>query len=522
MSYRVLIPTAGTGSRLDDLTRHLNKSLITIANRPALAYLIDQFPVDAEFVIALGHKGELVREFLSLAYPKRSFFFAAVDPFEGPGSGLGLSVLMCRKFLQEPFVFCSCDTLVDEPIPPPDSNWMGHAKVDDICPYRTLRLAQGQVSEICEKGAEGTDHAAYIGLAGIKDHAIFWDAMAAGGDRAIREGEAYGMRALLDNSIRSLAFTWWDTGNKESLARTKEKYKRPNAPNILDKPNEAIWFVDGDVIKFSTDEEFIRNRVKRTSQLAGFCPRVIGSTSHMYKYQEVEGRVLSEVITLPLFHRFLDHAAAFWQHHELNPDEQIAFRQTCLTFYRDKTEQRVQQFYRTFNRQDGTERINGILMPTLADLFAGLDWDWLAEGMPGRFHGDFHFENVLWSEKTDTFTFLDWRQDFGGSLTTGDIYYDLAKLLHGLIVCHELIAENHFFVDWTTDQIKYDLFRKQILVQCEQFYSDWLIANGYDRKKVSVLTALIYLNIAALHHYPYCLLLYVLGKEMLFKSINGR
>ena len=519
MSYRVLIPTAGTGSRLGDLTRHLNKSLITIANRTTLAYLIDQFPADAEFVIALGHKGDLVREFLSLAYPQRTFFFAEVDPFEGPGSGLGLSVLMCKKFLQEPFVFCSCDTLVDEPIPLPDHNWMGHAQVDDIRPYRTLRLAEEQVTEICEKGAEGPDLAAYIGLAGIKDHAIFWEAMAAGEDRVIREGEAYGMRSLLSKDVRGVAFTWWDTGNKESLAKTKERYKRSDAPNILDKPNEAIWFVKGNVIKFSTDEEFIRNRVARATELTGFCPTVIDSTSHMYKYQEVEGKVLSEVITLPLFNLFLDHSASFWQRHALNQNEQIAFRQACLTFYRDKTKQRIQQFYRTFQRVDGTEPINGVPMPTLADLLAKLNWEWLSDGLPGRFHGDLHFENVLWSEKTAKFTFLDWRQEFGGSLTTGDIYYDLAKLLHGLIVCHELITRDLYEVEWNKDEIRLDLLRRHILVECEQRYEEWLDENGYNVRKVRIITALIYLNIATLHHYPYCLLLYALGKQMLKNNV---
>lgn len=520
MSYRVLIPTAGTGSRLGDLTRHLNKSLITIANRPALAYLIDQFPADAEFVIALGHKGKLVREFLSLAYPQRTFFFAEVDPFEGTGSGLGLSVLMCKKFLQEPFVFCSCDTLVDEPIPLPDNNWMGHAQVDDIRPYRTLRLAEKQVIEIYEKGAEGLDLAAYIGLAGIKDYAIFWEAMAAGEGRAIREGESYGMRSLLSKDVRGVAFTWWDTGNKESLAKTKEKYKRADAPNILDKPNEAIWFVNSNVIKFSTDEDFICHRVERASQLTGFCPPVIASTRHMYKYQEVEGKVLSEVITLPLFHRFLDYSASFWQLHKLSPDEETVFRQACLTFYRDKTEQRVQQFYRTFQHVDGTERINGVPMPTLANLLAGLDWAWLADGLPGRFHGDFHFENVLWSEKNGEFTFLDWRQEFGGSLTTGDIYYDLAKLLHGLIVCHELITRDLYEVEWNKDEIRFDLLRRHVLVECERRYESWLREHRYDVRKVRVLTALVYLNIAALHHYPYCLLLYTLGKQMLRNNLE--
>jgi NDP-sugar pyrophosphorylase family protein len=520
MSYRVLIPTAGTGSRLEDLTRYLNKSLITIANRPALARLIDQFPADSEFVIALGHKGELVREFLSLAYPERTFFFAEVHPFEGPGSGLGLSILMCRNFLREPFIFCSCDTLVDEPIPKPDSNWMGYAEVADLRLYRTLRLANGHVSEICEKGVEGPDLAAYIGLAGIKDHEVFWDVMAAGEDKAIREGEAHGMRSLLSKDMQGVQFTWWDTGNKESLAKTKQKLQRSDAPNILDKPNEAIWFVDGNVIKFSADEQFIRNRVVRASQLTGFCPPVVGSTSHMYKYQEVEGKVLSEVITLPLFNLFLDHSASFWQRQELNQDEQVAFRQACLTFYRDKTEHRVQQFYRTFHRTDGIEPINGVPMPTLAELLAGLNWEWLSDGIPGRFHGDFHFENVLWSEKNERFTFLDWRQEFGGSLTTGDIYYDLAKLLHGLIVCHELISRDYYDVEWNEDDIRFDLLRRHILVECEQRYEEWLGEHGYDVRKVRVLTALVYLNIAALHHYPYSLLLYALGKCMLKQVLS--
>ena len=71
MGYRVCIPCAGTGSRLGPLTQFVNKSLVSIANRPTLSHLIEQFPEDAEFVIALGHKGHLVQEFIELAYPQR-------------------------------------------------------------------------------------------------------------------------------------------------------------------------------------------------------------------------------------------------------------------------------------------------------------------------------------------------------------------------------------------------------------------------------------------------------------------
>ena len=44
MTYRVVIPTAGIGSRLEKLTKHRNKSLVAIANRPIMSHLIEQFP----------------------------------------------------------------------------------------------------------------------------------------------------------------------------------------------------------------------------------------------------------------------------------------------------------------------------------------------------------------------------------------------------------------------------------------------------------------------------------------------
>ena len=521
MSYRVCIPTAGTGSRLGDLTKFINKSLVSIANRPMLSHLIEQFPTDTEFVIALGHKGHLIREFLELAYPQRRFFFAEVAPFEGLGSGLGLSLLSCNQYLQQPFIFISCDTLVKESIPAPEENWMAYAEVRNLEPYRTLALEGSSVSDICEKGegSAGT-HKPYIGLAGIHDYQQFWGAMMQGGSTAIQAGEAHGLRALLPN-INAHGFTWYDTGNSETLALAREIYREPDAPNILEKANEAIWFVGHKVIKFSDDQKFIANRVKRVQELQDFVPDVTGAQSHMYRYPKVDGNVLSEVVTLPLFERLLAHSKLFWKKKQLSVDAAKDFRGTCMRFYRDKTLERVELFYKNFSQHDGTESINGIAMPKLATLLNNIDWDWLADGLPGRFHGDFHFENILWNDGEQRFTFLDWRQDFSGDLSTGDIYYDFAKLLHGLIISHELIAGDFYTVDWQTDEINYDFHRKQILVECERRFGGWLEIEGYDKKKVWALTALIYLNIAALHHHPYSLLLFALGKAMLKNELEN-
>jgi hypothetical protein len=521
MAYRVCIPTAGTGTRLGGLTRHVNKSLVGVANRPILSHLIEQFPADVEFVIALGHQGHLVREFLELAHPDRVFLFNEVTPFDGPGSGLGLSLLACRHDLQQPFVFISCDTLVEEAITAPDRDWMAWADVGDLAPYRSLAVADDRVADICEKGqgSAGT-HQAYIGLAGVHHHQAFWAAMVAGGDQAVQAGEAHGLRALLPQGIGAQRYTWHDTGNPPALARAREAYREADAPNILEKANEAIWFVGEQVVKFSADTRFIAHRVQRVRELRGYVPEVNGSRPHMYRYPKVEGRVLSEVVTLPLFAQLLEHGQGFWQRKTLTPAEAQAFGTTCMRFYKDKTLERVDLFYKNFDRRDGVEAINGLSMPRLAALLDALDWGWIADGLPGRFHGDFHFENILWNSNSGQFTFLDWRQDFGGDLSTGDIYYDLAKLMHGLIVSHELIAADHYRVTWQADQIRFDLHRKQILVECERHFGAWLEAQGLDHRKVRVLTALIYLNIAALHHHPYSLLLYSLGKSMLAKEMK--
>ena len=63
--------------------------------------------------------------------------------------------------------------------------------------------------------------------------------------------------------------------------------------NILDKEEEAIWFANNSVIKFSTDRNFITNRLQRTKQLGDFIPRITDSSENMYKYNWIEGEVLS-------------------------------------------------------------------------------------------------------------------------------------------------------------------------------------------------------------------------------------
>ena len=123
MTYKVCILAAGRGTRVT-LPETTNKALLPVGEKSAFSHILEKFPVDTEIVIALGYRGELLREFVSLAHPERSITFVEVDEYEGPGTGPGYSLNACKEQLQCSFIFTSCDTVVLEDVHPPTRN--GH------------------------------------------------------------------------------------------------------------------------------------------------------------------------------------------------------------------------------------------------------------------------------------------------------------------------------------------------------------------------------------------------------------
>ena len=294
INYKVVIASAGLGNRLKGMTKNINKALISVAHKPAISYIIEKINPDIEIVIPVGYKSQYVIDFCQLAYPDRKFKFVKVDKFEGKESGLGYSLLKCKEFLQCPFIFSSNDTIVLEHILSPESNWIGYTTQVDSRQYRSITIKNGLVDNLYGKGSE-VDSFTYIGLSGIKDYSLFWKEMENGIKKgSIQIGESFGLRALLPKGIKPIKYTWFDTGNIESLTETRDYFEKDLDINILDKSEEAIWFINNSVIKFSTDKNFISNRVKRTNKLTGFIPNISDKRDFMYKYDWVAGEILSK------------------------------------------------------------------------------------------------------------------------------------------------------------------------------------------------------------------------------------
>ena len=102
---RVVLPTAGIGSRLGSITENFNKALVPIGKKPAISHVIDYYPKDTKFIIALGYKGEDIRTFITLAYPDLDVTFVSIDNYDGIGSGLGYTLKQCEPYIDGPFFF---------------------------------------------------------------------------------------------------------------------------------------------------------------------------------------------------------------------------------------------------------------------------------------------------------------------------------------------------------------------------------------------------------------------------------
>ena len=63
---QVIIPSAGLGTRLGTITKNINKALIPVGTKPAISYIIDWYPENFTFIIAVGYKGNYIKIILKL------------------------------------------------------------------------------------------------------------------------------------------------------------------------------------------------------------------------------------------------------------------------------------------------------------------------------------------------------------------------------------------------------------------------------------------------------------------------
>jgi len=521
MGYKVLITTSGKGTRLGEITNFTNKCLVRVGTKPSICHIIDSYPLNTEFVITIGYFGNLVKELIGIYYPKLNVTFVQVDNFDGDGSSLLYSMFQAKQYLKCPFIFHACDTISFDSKPDLNCNWITGFKMNDSTSYASLSVIGENVKSIHNKGYLNFDYI-HIGLIGIKDYDAFWNQASnilIENPNNSTLGDVDVISKLIDNFDFKFneAKSWFDIGSIKGLNNARKKIDNDNI-DILDKLAESIFFNKNKVIKFFSDSKINSNRIKRVKYLNGTTPKLIDKTNNFFSYEYTEGKLFSSSANRSNFLDLIKWSEKFlWKKVEI---ENIKiFKDDCIKFYKEKTTQRIHDFFKKKNINESENIINNEHVPSIFELLEKVDFEYLSDTKPTNFHGDFILDNIIYSDDENKFKLIDWRQDFGGNIEYGDQYYDLGKLAHNLVVNHKIIENNLFDITIKGKEVSVNINRYNSLVDCENIYFDYLSKNNYDINKVKIIRALIWLNMSPLHHHPFDLFLFYFGKYHLKSCI---
>lgn len=496
----VVLLTAGTGSRMGKYADVTNKTLLPIEGKAIISHIIEQFDsTNTRFIIAVGYKQQLVIDYVSLAHRDLNVTYVHVEDFSTSTSGPAQSLLSCRPEIGEgtPFYVIACDALYEglDSITE-EMNTICASRIDPIesPAYCNLVVHPDRIEVVDKKFC--TSGLAFNGGAFIKDAVTFW--------KNLSGTELSSGLASLDCCVQETG--WVDLGTFEKY----QNYLLKTTPCDFSKTAEMLYIINGKVIKWFSDESITINRLLRTKSREKLFPAISDRRNGFYAYDFVPGKVLYDCITPEIFDEFLRWLSfEFWPTHVACTD----LDNHCYAFYFEKTMQRLQAFKEKHPDFNPTF-INGEPMKlTMEEGLKQLDWDAICQSdlyqRSAFIHGDLQFDNVIYDG--GKFTALDWRQDFAGDLEVGDLYYDIAKLKGGLILCYDAIKRGEF--KFTEEEEGHYTARRFKRFEYDAYIDklEHLLPNPV----IDDIVTLIFLNMAPLHSEPLDKFLFCIALERL-------
>lgn len=517
---KICILTAGRGSRIGNLCENINKALLPIGHKAIISQIIEKFPKSDTFVIGLGYKSNQVRGYLKIAHPDRKFIFVNIKNHDGVGSGPGLSLLSCKKYLNEPFVFLPCDcNFLDEIKIESNRNWIGISKVPihESDQYSNVLVKEGKVKKIRDKEKSPKNYYAFTGLTFIKDHKLFWRGLRSEYLIQNEHQISNGLKRLVNESeLHVKKVKWKDMG---TLKQFKDMQNQSDLKSIA-KNNEFIYFLNNKVIKFFAEEKIIDNKITKAKIKPTFFPKIKKIDNNFYYYLYWDGDIFYDSGNPRQFKKLLKILDQnFWTPHNIKSN---TMKKLCKKFYYEKTLSRIKLFFDEHTDYEYPKLVNGKSLPSLENLFKKIHWEILFDGIPCFIHGDLNFSNILYNKQTDKFLFIDWRQDFAGQISFGDLYYDLAKLYAGITMNFNHIIKKQYKYVENGNNVSLSFKKWKYHDDYLKIFHEFVSSKGLDLKKIQILSGLTYLNMAPLHPEPINRILIIFGMLMISKGLEKK
>ena len=336
---------------------------------------------------------------------------------------------------------------------------------------------------------------AFTGIFYMYDYTLFWDQF----DKHVNDSkeivDVFKNIELFNFIPKEIKLT--DTGTADLyyqlIELVEDKYIHLHKTKLEHKYRLNDLFIK------SGSVEKIENLFKRGQHLMDYIPELRYKGSYFFSYQYVKGDTLYKINNKEVYITFLN-----WFEKEFctHLEQSLTFKEDAFRFYNTKTFLRFDQIKSNncFKTLDEKETINGQNVLRIDEYLTKIDWDSLCNIIPTKkFHGDLQFDNIIYNG--NDFKLIDWREDFGGNVEYGDLYYDFAKLYGGMILNYfklknidnfsYVISGNSVILTNYHDIILQSIMDNEFLLLLDR--------NHIDINRIKLLTAIIFLNMSPLH-----------------------
>jgi glucose-1-phosphate thymidylyltransferase len=165
---KIVIPTAGFGTRLRPHTWSKPKPLVSVAGKPVLGHVLDMFtglPEVDEVIIVVGYLGEQIQTYVRAAYPHFNTRYVEQSEMLGQSHAIWLA----KEGLEGPMLMVFVDTLIETDLSGlPKESAEAVAWVKAVPDPRRFGVAEvnqeGWVTRLIEKPQDVSNNLAVVGF----------------------------------------------------------------------------------------------------------------------------------------------------------------------------------------------------------------------------------------------------------------------------------------------------------------------------------------------------------------------
>lgn len=226
---RVMILTAGLGTRLRPHTFSKPKPLVSVAGKPVLAHIVDDLlgiPIE-ELIFVTGYLGNQIEDYVRAHYSHIPLRFLVQSVMRGQAD----AIYLAQEFAEGPLLVVFGDGLVtidkERLIRRPDEGIIYCKEVDDPRRFGVAVVEDGRITRLVEKPSEPVSNLAVVGYYYLPEARRLMDAIRYTMEKGIQtKGEYYladALQIMIERGEVLRAETvpvWRDCGTIEALLDT--------------------------------------------------------------------------------------------------------------------------------------------------------------------------------------------------------------------------------------------------------------------------------------------------------------